>query len=63
MQQEEYLALQQLLYSLAPGSIDQVLNATGQTTVTPLETVLTFQNCYVFGNGVESMRIEDRIGW
>ncbi len=48
-------------YSLAPGSIDQVLNATGQTTVTPLETVLTFQNCYVFGNGVESMRIEDRI--
>ena len=28
---------------------------------TPLRTVLDFKNCYVFGNGVESFRIEDRI--
>ena len=48
-------------YVLAPGSQNQSLNATGTQQVTSLETVLDFRNCYVFGNGVESMRIEDRI--
>ena len=34
---------------------DQVLGTT------PLTTTIDFANCYVFGNGVESMRIQDRI--
>tara|TARA_R110000824_G_scaffold265436_1_gene454347 strand:+ start:1951 stop:6930 length:4980 start_codon:yes stop_codon:yes gene_type:complete len=41
-------------FSLAEGSVDQTLTS-------PLETVLDFYNCYSFGNGVESFRIEDRI--
>lgn len=41
--------------SLAPGSVDQ-------TATVPLQTTLDFYNCYMFGNGVESFRIEDKIG-
>ena len=39
---------------LALGSVEQ-------TALVPLQTVLDFYNCYSFGNGVESFRIEDRI--
>lgn len=38
----------------ASGSIDQ-------TPTNPLTTVLDFANCYTFGNGCESFRIQDRI--
>ena len=41
--------------SLAPGSVNQ-------TATVPLETTLDFYNCFMFGNGVESFRIEDKIG-
>lgn len=40
--------------SIADGSVDQ-------DQVTPLTTILDFSNCYTFGNGCESFRIEDRI--
>lgn len=40
--------------SVAPGDVDQTL-------INSLETTLTFRNCYSFGNGVESFRIQDRI--
>jgi hypothetical protein len=33
-----------------------------QTALNPLQTVLDFSDCYVFGNGVESFRINDRAG-
>lgn len=39
---------------LALGSVEQ-------TATVPLQTILDFYNCYSFGNGVESFRIEDRI--
>lgn len=41
-------------YTLEPGGQNQTFNQ-------PLETTLDFINCYTFGNGVESFRIEDRI--
>ena len=36
-------------------------NCQDQSPTQPLITTLDFGNCYVFGNGVESFRIEDRI--
>jgi hypothetical protein len=36
-------------------------NCQNQTPTQPLMTTLDFGTCYVFGNGVESFRIEDRI--
>lgn len=41
--------------SLASGSVDQ-------TATDQLKTTLDFYNCFMFGNGVESFRIEDKIG-
>lgn len=42
------------LSTLAEGSVNQ-------TTSSDLKTTLDFYNCYMFGNGVESFRIEDKI--
>tara|TARA_R110002020_G_scaffold325199_2_gene540837 strand:- start:215 stop:3235 length:3021 start_codon:yes stop_codon:yes gene_type:complete len=44
------------LYTAAPGNQNQIFFANQ-----PLIHTLDFQNCYSFGNGVESFRIEDRI--
>jgi len=43
-------------YTIAEDCIDQDV-----LTNQPLQTILDFYNCYSFGNGVESFRIEDRI--
>ena len=40
--------------TIADGGVDQ-------TPTVPLSTILDFANCYSFGNGCESFRIEDRI--
>ena len=43
------------------GPYSVVAGGQNQTAALPLITTLDFYNCYVFGNGVESFRIEDRI--
>ena len=54
-----HLAAQEWAPPNGPYSV--VAGGQNQTAALPLITTLDFYNCYVFGNGVESFRIEDRI--